>query len=808
MFGNYFKTAWRNIWKTKTFSSINIAGLALGIAAFLLIMNYLRFEYSFDDCNFNKDRIYRVPMEIVEKGPNASKPQRFAFTYPAVAAALKKDFPEIEETVRWRKQWGVVSHENDKFVEDGFLYFVDPAVFRTFSFTFEKGDAGHVFAGLNDAVITESTAKKYFGVEDPLGKTLLYNKESYVVKAVVKDLPSNSHINFHILLPFDKYVQLVKRYGGDAENSWGWSDFYTYVLLKPGTDSRALEAKLPDFAQRHMGEPMKKDGFVISFFLQPLKDIHLRSKYDYEFPGNGNFTYLKYLGFAAIFILVIAWINYINLSTARAIDRAKEVGIRKVIGAGRLQLMRQFLTESLLINFVAVLLGLAVYRLSLPYFYRLVGLDGTAAGMTGPQFWTSVAAIFLLGSFLAGAYPSFILSSYAPLRSLKPAAGSVVRNNKNLLRRSLVVVQFFAAIILISGAIGFYRQLHYMSSADLGLNIRQTLILKQSIGQDSSKSRVLASFIHNLETYPGIQSVTTSTSAPGSEVGGSSGYTTLHSHDEKRCRDLGIDNKFISDYGLTVLAGRGFTTDKPGKEINILLNETAVKVFGFSKNADAIGGVITDRSETRYTIIGVIKDFHQESMQNSFDPIVFYPEEEYRMGFFSLKINTADPARLIEYARQQWISAFPESPFIYNFLDDLFDAQYKNDRIFSTVLWLFTLLAIVVASLGLLGLSLYTVAKRRKEISIRKVLGATPSGITILLAQDYLKLILVASLAAIPMAWYVMQSWLKDYAFHISIGYWFVILPVVLIVVIAMSTVVYHSLRAAWSNPVRNLRSE
>jgi putative ABC transport system permease protein len=375
------------------------------------------------------------------------------------------------------------------------------------------------------------------------------------------------------------------------------------------------------------------------------------------------------------------------------------------------------------------------------------------------------------------------------------------------LRRSLVVLQFFAAIVLISGALGLNRQLQYMSRADLGIIVRQTLILHQTVDQDSTKTRRIASFIHDLESHPGVVSVTASTSAPGSEVGGSSRYHTLHSNAEKTGRDFGIDGKFVPDYGLTVVAGRNFITDKIEPETNVILNESAVRVFGFRSDEAAIGEQIMDRS-TAYRIIGVIRDYHQKTLQNIIDPIVFYPGKEYNMSEFSVKINTPDVRALVDYVRGRWLAAFPESPFVYNFLDDVFNTGYKNERLFSLVLWLFTLLAVIVASLGLLGLSLYTVAKRRKEISIRKVLGATVYHIVRLITRDFLRLILLSAIGAIPLAWWLLQNWLQNYAFHISIGPWFFLMPVLMIVAIAMCTVCYHSLRAALADPAKNLKAD
>jgi len=806
MIKNYFKTAWRSLWKNKTFSAINIFGLSVGVAAFLLIINYLRFEYSYDDAHAKKDRIYRVPMMTKEKG---GKEQTFAFTYPAVAPALKKDFPEIEEAARFRRQGGIVTYKDQKIIEPGTLYYADAALFNIFSFRFIKGSAATAFKELNDAVITEETAKKYFGNEDPIGKPLHYRNEDYIVKGVLENLPANSHIRFNIIINYEKYIQLTN---GNANTSWGWSDFYTYVLLKPGTDAKALEAKFPAFAERYMGTDMKQRDYENSFYLQPLKDIHLHSKYDYEMAGNGNFSYLKYLGIAALFILFIAWINYVNLSTAHSLDRSKEVGIRKVVGAGKFQLVRQFLSESFFLNTIAIIMGILVFRLTLPAFSTLVEKDLNSLLVADWRFWLFVIIIFLLGTLLAAFYPAFVLSSFQPIYSIKTSQGaSGLKGGKNFLRKSLVVLQFIAAIVLITGAMGFYKQLHYMQTRDLGVNIKQTLIVQQTANTDSSSIPSFNSFINDMQANPAIQSVTASTSVPGTEVGGSSDYALKNSQSGKRCRNLGVDNKFIDAYGLKIVAGRGFTNDRPAVDtnvlVNIILNETAVNVFGFAKNEEAVGQDI-DGSGFHCKVIGVVKDYHQESLQNSFDPIVFYPEEERNFGNFSLKINTANLPVLMDFVKQKWSTYYPQSPFRFFFLDDQFNAQYKTDKLFATVLWLFTGIAIVIACLGLFGLSLFTIAKRNKEISIRKVLGATLFQITSMITKDYLKLVLLAGVVALPVAYILVNNWLRDYAFHIGIGIWFFIMPILMIITIAVLTVLYQSVKAGITNPVKNLRSE
>jgi putative ABC transport system permease protein len=805
MIKNYFKTAIRSLLKNKTFSIINIAGLAIGIASFLLIVNYLRFEYSFDDFHVNKDRIFRVPMTVTEAG---GKLQTFAFTYPALAPAIKKDYPEIEEVARFRKQGGVVRYGDQKFIENSGIIYVDPAVFKIFSFQFAKGQPSTAFQELNDAVITKETAKKYFGDLDPIGKALNYRNENYIVKAVLEDLPANSHLQFHILLNYNKYIQLTEN---AANTSWGWSDFYTYILLKPNASAEALQAKMPAFAERYMGTYMKRDGFKVAFQIEPLKDIHLRSTYDYELGGNGNLYYLKYLGIAALLILVIALVNYINLSTARSMERSREVGLRKVVGATKFQLVRQFLSESFLLNACGIIAGFILFKISLSKFSLLINQQVSTLDTADSRFWILIGIVLLLTTLLAGFYPSFVLSSFQPIETLKQGKGSIKRS-RDFLRKALVVFQFTAAILLIGGAIGFFRQLQFMSKRDLGVNIQQTLVISQSTNLDSSKAMNVAALMDQLIAIPGVESATASTDVPGNEVGSSTTFRKKAATYDKRVRTFGIDGNYIPNYGLTLVAGRNIDRDEaPGADTNkvysVILNETASKLLGFEKPADAIGQLV-DGAGFHCRVIGVVNDYHQQSLQYSYDPIVFYPEQGINCSRFSLKLNTKDPEVIVARTKSIWSNLFPQSPFQYFFLDEYFNRQYENDRLFSTILWLFTILAIIVASLGLFGLSLYTVSKRIKEISIRKVLGASATQITAMITRDYLKLILYAGILAIPSAYFLLRNWLSDYAFHIEIGYWFLLFPMLLISCIALLTVLYQSLRAAFTNPAKNLRSE
>jgi len=470
------------------------------------------------------------------------------------------------------------------------------------------------------------------------------------------------------------------------------------------------------------------------------------------------------------------------------------------------------MTESVIINLLSIIIGVSLFSLILTPFASLVQQQVGDLRWMGTQFWLMIGAIFITGTILAGFYPAFVMSSFKPIQTLKSAPGfSGVGTNKQLLRRSLVVIQFSAAIVLIAGAIGFYQQLRYMSSRDLGVDIQQTLVLNQSVFMDSTKIISIQSLIDDFKSHPDIKSVTASTSVPGGEVGGSTGFRMGTSLAEKRCRVFGIDNQFINAYGLKIVAGRAFDNDPKATDeatrYNVIVNETAVKVFGLSRNEDMLGKELHNGNSIG-TVIGVMKDYHQESLQHDYDPIVFYLGVENELSNFSIKVHTSNMPQLLSFVKKAWMARFPGSPFTYNFLDERYDAQYRNDRLFSTVLLLFTALAIVVACLGLFGLSLFTVAKRAKELSIRKVLGASIFQVVSLITKDYLKLVILAGLVAIPVAWYLLKNWLNDYAFHIEIGWWFFLVPLVLIILIAGATVSYQSLKAALANPVKSLRNE
>lgn len=810
MLRNYLKIALRNLFKNKVFSIVNILGLAVGMTACLLLIQYVSFEQSYDDFHANKDRIYRVPMFKYEKG---EAEQTFAFTFPAVAPHLKREFPEIEEAIRMRRTGFVVKYEDKVYSER--VYFVDEAFPTMFSFPFKNGDPATVLDGAYDMAISESTAKKYFGDENPIGKSLRMGRGSselsFAVKGVFEDVPENSHMQFNFLMPYQTYVDLVRQSGGDAENSWGWSDFYTYILLKPNADPDALEAKFPAFMEKYKGEDFKRFGFTIALGLQPLTYIHLHSDLSYEMRVNGNARYVAFLGIIGLLILLIAWINYINLSTARSLDRSKEVGVRKVTGATKFQLVRQFLFETLLVNLIALIIAIFLFELSMPYFEELAGkaMEGTL--LNSWQFWLTLVTVFGIGAILAGLYPAFVLSSFRPIAALRnnlSARGVFSRGGG--LRKVLVVVQFIASIGLIAGTIALYHQIQFMRQQDLGVDIEQTLVLVDNTGHDSTFIEKVNTFKESLLANTNILSFTASGDVPGREVGGSWNMKRADDQEEnlKRARVFEIDPDFVTNYELEVLSGRNFSRDFGTDEQSVLVNETAVRVFGFNSPDNAIGKEISNASGSqRFRIIGVLEDYHQESLKLNFKPIVFFTQQ-YGWDYYSMKVKTDDISATVSFVEKQWKTHFPGAPLRHFFLDDYFNQQYAADVKFGWVVGLFSFLAILVACLGLFGLSYFTVAKRTKEIGIRKVLGASLNQILILLSKDYLWLILLASVVALPAAYYFTESWLQNYAYNINLGWWFFILPIFVVALIALFTVGYQSIKAALANPVESLKYE
>jgi putative ABC transport system permease protein len=682
-----------------------------------------------------------------------------------------------------------------------------------------KGNQATALKTAFKVVLSESTAFKYFGNEDPIGKTLVYenegNRQQLEVTGVFKDIPPNSHLVIDLLV---SYPTLRHYIGADppsedySETSWSWSDYYTYIQLKKGADAKALEAKLTDFMNRHYSSlpehKAQNDYTLLQLF--PLNDIHLKSHYGEEAEANGDDNSVSFLFMIGFFIAAIAWINYVNLATARSLERAREVGVRKVLGALRSDLIRQFLVESFLLNGLALIFALIISWSLSPVFSQLTGRSIRTSYLLPFTYWQILAVLFLSGTFLSGIYPAFVLSRFNPVSVLK----GLFKNTSGgqLLRKSLIVGQFAASILLIAGTIIVYDQVHFMRSRQLGINIDQTLVVNGVFSmKDSTYNTIFPAFRHDLLSLKDVKGITGTSDIPGTEITWTTDWQRLRGNPKKNytLRHLGVDYDYISYYDLKIIAGRNFSQDFRTDTKGVILNEAALHELGYAKPEDAIGELLHANQGSIDTVhvIGVAKDFHQEGLQKAIAPLAIVlrlPDP----NFFSIRVNTANTRATITAVKAVWQRYFPADPFRFFFLDEYFNKQYVEHERFGTVFGLFAGLAIFIACLGLLGLSAYNVIQRSKEISIRKVLGASVRQLLFILSRDFLLLVVFAFVLAVPVTWWAMNSWLQEFAYRIQIGWWIFAVAGSLAFSIALLTVGFQALRATLANPVQRLRSE
>src|SRR5688572_23450961 len=815
MFKNYLTTAIRNIFKKKGYSLLNILGLTIGMSCCLLIFHYVSYERSYDDFVPDSKQVVRLRLDNYQKGKLAFQS---ATVYPAIAPTLKKDYPEVEDFCRIIDANMLLSTENNtvKFNEAR-GYYADPSFLKMFDFRLSKGSIDKALDGPDKMIISETMAKKYFGSEDPVGKKLIQRDErqvqAYEVTGIFKDYPNNSHLDVKYLLSYSTFKKYLRTLGDTtdaAETSFGWYDFYSYLKLKPGTDWKKFEKKLPAFCDRYINSQdwYKKNNNKAELYLKPVTDLHLYSNYNQEAEVNGNGQAVNFLFLIAIFIICIAWINYINLATARSAERAREVGMRKVLGAARSNLVRQFMMESFLLNLPALLLSIGIFRLLLPVFEKFVGRDNYTDFILTSFYWQLFLALFIIGTFLSGIYPSFVLASFRPITVLK----GVFKNSSGgiNLRKGLIVAQFVISMVLIAGTIIVYQQVRYMRNQKLGVNIDQTLVLK---GANSITDSVYQSSFQPFKTellqQPGIKTVAASSNVMGREIYWTSGTRRLGDQNETSVTlyYMGVDYDFVPAYEMKLLAGRNFSRDFKTDERAVLLNKKAVELMGFKNLNDAINSKVGRGRNDTLTVVGVLADYHHQGLQKAIDPMIFLLFPNIR-GFYSVKVQTADMPRMIANISKTWDKYFPADPVDYFFLDETFDQQYKSDRLFGKVFGVFAFLAILIACFGLLGLSAYNVLQRTKEIGIRKVLGASIQNILLLLSGGFLKLIMIALVIAIPIGWYIMKNWLQDFAYRIHIQWWVFMLAAIIAILIALVTIGTQAIKAALTNPVKSLRTE
>ena len=819
MIKNYLKTAWRNLIKNKVFSLINIAGLAIGMAACLLILQYVNFELSYDQFNKNSNNLYRVYNDRYQNGKLV---QHGTITYSAIGKALQDDYPEVVAHSRVFPFGKVLIANGDKKFGEQQAIAVDNSFLTMFSYSFIAGNEKTALQQPHTIVLTQTAAKRYFGVDDNrlsslIGKAVMMDKDStpYQITGICKDVPENSHLQFEMLA---SYVTLFsgKNPYTQADYDFTDSDFWHYIQLRPGTDYKILQAKFDEFSQRHF-QGNKVSGSDEKFYLQPLSKVHLYSDFEYEIGKTGSATVVWGLLIIALFIIVIAWVNYINLSTAKSVERAREVGVRKVSGASRPQLVRQFLAESFLINIIslvaAFLLIIALqnafndliqHKLSLAFLFE--------KSLNGYSITIGLFALMITGILISGFYPAFVLSSFKPILVLK---GKFSASKKGIvLRKGLVIGQFVITVVLIIGSIVVYRQIKYMTSQELGMNIDQMLVIKPPVLEEFDSSFIVRenSFKDAVIQITGVKGATAINRIAGDEMARAFNVrrTDVNSENPYTLRNMGADFDFLDVYGIKLLAGRKFSrldynTDF-NKLHNILINASAVKLLGYSSNEAAIGKSLTMFNK-KWDIIGVFNDYHQKSLRYPLEPVILQPFYS-TYNPISIKVNTANLSATIKSIKATYAEFFPGNVFDYYFLDEKFNEQYKDDQLFGRAFSIFAFFAIFIACLGLLGLSLFATTQRTKEIGIRKVLGASVTNIVLLLSRDFIRLVLIAFIISAPLSYYIMYNWLRDFAYRINIEWWVFAITGLLSITIALATISFQAIRAAISNPVKSLRTE
>ncbi|MBS1596927.1 MAG: ABC transporter permease [Bacteroidetes bacterium] len=819
MFKNYLKTIFRNLRKNKTFTAINIAGLSIGMAACLLILQYVSFELSYDQFNENAKDIYRVANDRYQNGKLM---QHGTITYSAVGPDMQTDFPEVINHVRVVPVGEVIITYKDKKLEESNAMAAETSLFTMFNFPLLAGDVKTVLNEPNSVVLSTKLAERIFDYKGTdynslIGKTFVISRDSlpYKVTGICKNLPENSHLQFDIAIA---YPTLYRTYGWkEAEHDYKDSDFWHYIQLKQGTNYKALEAKLPAFSQRHF-QGNKISGSDEKFFLQPLSKAHLYSDFEYEIGRTASATVVWGLLIIALFIISIAWVNYINLSTARSADRAKEVGVRKVAGATKSQLVRQFLGESLFINIISLVIAVGFVLLVQRSFNSLTGYDLSLSylfrkGLNGYAISIALIVLIIAGILISGFYPAFVLSSFKPILVLK---GKFSASKKGIaLRKSLVIGQFAITVALIIGSFVVYKQLKYVNSQQLGMNIDQMLMIKgpSLTKQDSTFSSTQESFKEEIKRIPNVKAVTTTDRPLGNEMARVFDVRRTDATDANMkftLRRFGVGHEFLAAYNIKLSAGRDFAfTDYNGdwqKIHNIILNKSAVKLLGFKSDEDAVGKTVRF-FDKNWDIIGVANDFHQKSLHYAIEPLIMHPSSGVYSPI-SVKVSSANINATIAAIKAKYDAFFQGNLFDYFFLDEKFNDQYKNDQLFGKVFGIFASLAIFVACLGLLGLSLFATIQRTKEIGVRKVLGASISDIVVLISKDFILLVVIALVIASPIAWFIMNRWLQDFVYRINISWWLFLLAGSLAVFIALATISYQAIKAAMTNPVKSLRAE
>lgn len=809
MIKNYLKSAWRNIARHKFISFINIFGLTIGITCCLLILTYIINETGYDKYNTNANRTYRVT-RIFYSG-NGVESLHLSAVAPPFGPLLKSAFPEVQQMTRLYPNGTVILRYKEKLFNEENSFFADEHFFDIFSVDVTNGDK---FTALNDpytVMLTDKIAHKYFGDTDPINKTIILDntKHEFKVTGIFKPFPVNAHIHPEILISFNTLKDTAMYGEKQLETNYGNNSFYTFLLLPKGYNADNLRKRLPSFLDNYVHMPgmagnVKTSKFV-TLTLQKLTDIHLRSHLDDELESNGDITRVYIFSVIALFILLIACINYMNLSTARSALRAKEIGIRKVIGAQRKEIIRQFLSESVLVTWIALLLAVILTSVLLPYIDKLSNLNLALSELYSWDILVALVALPFIIGLISGIYPALFMSSFKPVKVLKGVfkAGS----GGVSFRKVLVVTQFAISIILIVATTVVFQQLRYIQQKSLGFN--KDHILTTAYNGDLDKK--YDSFRNDLLSIPGVKEAGRSSRIPSGRLLDEQGASVVQNGTLQQVKIdlkcLSTDYGFIPTFGMHMAAGRNFSRDYATDTSNYILNETAVKMLGWGSPQNAIDKDMV-YGGTKGKVIGVVKDFHFESLHQAIVPMIFYMPPGGNYHRLSLKVGGNNIPATIAAIGDTWHRYLPDVPFDYGFLDQKFQQLYSSEQEQGSLFTIFSCIAIFIACLGLFGLSAFTITQRVKEIGVRKVLGASVPQIVTELSKDFLKLVIVAAVIAFPIAWYIMNKWLLDFASRIDIEWWVFVLAGIIALIIAFATISFQSIKAANANPVKSLRSE
>ncbi|RYU92429.1 FtsX-like permease family protein [Mucilaginibacter terrigena] len=807
MFKNYIKTAFRSLKKNKGFTIINVFGLALGLCVCMLIVFYVIDELGYDKFNTKADRIYRANDEIRFGGNTNS----YAVSPAPMAQTFLNDFPEVELAVRFRDRGSFKVRKGDENVQEQHVLYADPQIFDVFTLPMLHGDPKTALKNPRSVVINETTAKKYFDTDDAVGKSLTLNDTLfYKVTGVIKDMPKQSHFNTDIFICMTDLAE-------SKEDAWLSNNFNTYILLKPGADVNKLNAKLKGMVSKYVGgqlqaavhmsyEDLEKGGSYFRVNLIPLKDIHLKSNREAELSGNGNIQYVYMFSAIAIFILLIACVNFMNLSTARSSNRAREVGVRKVLGSPRKYLIAQFLSESVMVTLFATIISVIGAWLLLPLFNQLADKQLGFTAATFAWLLPALLVTVLVIGCLAGSYPAFFLSAFQPVDVLKGKLSSGFKGG--FLRSFLVVFQFSISIFLIIGTLVIYHQLKFIQSKDLGFNREQVMVINNANAL-GDRAKVLK---EQLGQLPGVVSTTMTGYIPTSGWRNSTTFFQDANRDTKTALSTqvwDIDEDYIGTMGMKLLQGRNFSKGNKADSTALVINEAAVKRLGVKDpiNKELYYSMDNMAKNLKiYRIIGVVKDFNFNSLRENVTPVVFALQEN--RGSLAVRINTANTTGLIAQVKAKWHSVSPNQQLDYTFMDEDFERSYRTEQRMGGIFVAFTTMAIVIACLGLFGLAAYAAEQRTKEIGIRKVLGANVSIIVGMLSKDFIKLVLIAIVLASPLAWLAGRYWLQGFAYRDGIKWWIIAAAGTGAIVIAFITISFQSVKAALANPVKSLKSE